>query len=61
MKYVIYAAVAVLVCWSVWYVVRRVRQQLRGQGCCDGNCAQCGSCDSCGLKDKKCPTHRTKK
>lgn len=46
MKYVIYLAIAVLVIWSVWYVIRHIRRQLAGRcGCedgCSGNCSGCG-------------------
>ena len=43
MKYVIYAAVALLILWAVVYLVRHVRRQLRGEcGCCGGSCASCG-------------------
>lgn len=34
MKYIIYLAVGVLAVWAVWYVIRHVRRQLRGEcGC----------------------------
>ena len=43
MKYIIYAAVALLVLWAVVYLVRHVRRQLRGEcGCGGGDCASCG-------------------
>ena len=43
MKYVIYLAVAALIGWSVWYLVRCVRRQLRGDcGCgCGKDCKSC--------------------
>lgn len=43
MKYIIYVAVAVLVLWSVWYVLRHVYRQFKGRCSCDGNCASCGN------------------
>lgn len=52
MKYLIYAAIAALVVWSVVYVVRHVRAQMRGDcGCgkgssCSGNCSGCSGCAS---------------
>ncbi len=43
MKYIIYAAVALLILWAVIYLVRHVRRQLRGEcGSCGGDCASCG-------------------
>ena len=52
MKYVIYAAVALLILWAVVYLVRHVRRQLRGEcgcgGSCGGDCAACGQ--SCGKR-----------
>ena len=42
-KYVIYAALAVLILWSVWYLGRRVARQLRGECGCGGTCGDCGS------------------
>ena len=43
MKYIIYAAVALLILWAVIYLVRHVRMQLRGEcGSCCGDCASCG-------------------
>ncbi|MGN8874526.1 FeoB-associated Cys-rich membrane protein [Pseudoflavonifractor sp. HCP28S3_F10] len=54
MKYVIYLAVAALVVWSVWYVARHIRRQLRGDcgcGCgCSGGCECCGT--PCGKRKK---------
>ena len=44
MKYVIYALVILLAVWSVWYVCRSVRRQLRGDCGCGGNCSACGGC-----------------
>ena len=47
MKYVIYAAVALLILWAAVYLVRHIRRQLRGEcGCCGGSCS--GDCASCG-------------
>ncbi len=46
MKYLIYLLIAALVLWSVWYLIKTVRRQLRG-GCdcgCGGDCGSCGSC-----------------
>lgn len=43
LKYLIYLAIALLVFWSVFYVVRQIRRQMRG------NCASCGDCNgACG-------------
>ena len=43
MKYVIYALVAALEVCAVWYVVRTIRRQLRGQcSGCSGDCSRCG-------------------
>lgn len=44
MKYLIYLLIAALVLWSVWYLVKTVRRQIRGGcGCiCGGNCGRCG-------------------
>ncbi|MEG1396376.1 MAG: hypothetical protein RSC82_05290 [Oscillospiraceae bacterium] len=46
MKYVIYAAVAFLIIWSVWYMIRHLRRQAHGDcGCCHGDCGSChGGC-----------------
>ena len=46
MKYIIYAAVALLVLRAVVYLVRHVRRQLRGECGCGGSCG--GDCGSCG-------------
>ncbi|NLF35397.1 MAG: FeoB-associated Cys-rich membrane protein [Clostridiales bacterium] len=54
MRYVIYAAVAALVLWSVWYLIRHLRRQIRGGGCC-GDCDRCGTSGTCTEKDKKGP------
>lgn len=51
MKYFIYTAVAVLILWSVLYLVRHVIRQLRGT-CC-GSCETCGKCGKCPAKEKK--------
>jgi hypothetical protein len=40
-KYVIYAAAVVLIVWSIYYVVKNVRNQLSGKRRCDGNCGGC--------------------
>ena len=38
LKYIIYALVAALAVWAVWYLIRTVRRQLR-EGCgCGGDC-----------------------
>jgi hypothetical protein len=41
-KYIIYIAVAVLILWSVFYLIKVIRRQLKGQGSCDGACGSCG-------------------
>jgi hypothetical protein len=51
-KYFIYIAVAVLILWSVYYVVRAIRRQLKGQGGCDGACGSCSK-DCPGRKPKE--------
>lgn len=52
MKYIIYAAVGLLILWAVIYLVRHVRRQLRGEcGCCGGSCS--GDCASCGQSCSK--------
>ena len=49
MKYIIYAAVALLILWAVVYLARHIRRQLRGEGGCGGDCAVCHHCGgSCG-------------
>lgn len=48
MKYIIYLAVGVLAVWAVWYVIRHVRRQLRGECGCGGDCA--GNCCACKKK-----------
>ena len=45
MKYIIYLAVGVLAVWALWYVIRHVRRQLRGECGCGGGCA--GNCCAC--------------
>lgn len=45
MKYLIYAAVAVLILWSLFYLARHVLRQLRGT--CSGNCQTCGKYEKC--------------
>lgn len=52
LKYVVYLLVAVLICWSVFYLIRHVRKQLKGDcGSCGGSCGSChgdcGGCSSC--------------
>lgn len=44
MNYIIYAAIAALVVWSVRHLISTVRRQLRGDcgGACDGCGAGCG-------------------
>ena len=47
MVYLIYLGVAALIVWSVWYVCRNLRRQVKGA--CDGDCAGCadrGGCDA---------------
>lgn len=57
MKYIIYALVVLLVVWSVWYVLRSVRKQLRGDcGCGRGSdCASCGGCSNKRNEEKRTP------
>lgn len=45
MKYLIYALVALLVIWAMWYLAKTIRRQVKGGcGCgCGGNCARCGA------------------
>lgn len=50
MNYVIYAAAVLLLAWSVWYVARTVRRQLRGECSCGGDCSSCGA--DCGKRKK---------
>ena len=47
MKYVIYAAVALLIAWAVWYVCRHLLRQVRGKGDCGCGCAGCPHAGSC--------------
>ncbi|MEG0764744.1 MAG: FeoB-associated Cys-rich membrane protein [Pseudoflavonifractor sp.] len=45
MKYIIYAAVAVLILWAVVYLIRNIRRQLRGKcSACGGDCSHCSGC-----------------
>ena len=44
MKYIIYLAVAALVLWSVWYVAKTVRRQMKG----DCGCGKGAGCENCG-------------
>lgn len=43
MKYIIYIGVAALICWSVWYLIRRIGRQWKGEcGCeCGKDCTTC--------------------
>lgn len=57
MKYFIYIAVALLIVWAVYYVVKSVRRQMKGDcsscgGGCNGNCSGCSSCGSCPSQKK---------
>lgn len=49
MKYIIYLAAALLIVWSVWYVARTVRRQLKGGCGREGGCESCGA-DHCGKR-----------
>lgn len=40
-KYIVYIAAALLIIWSVVYLIRSIQRQLRGQGGCDGACGSC--------------------
>ena len=53
MNILIYLAVAALALWSVWYVVRTVRRQLKGDCGCSGDCAACGK--TCQRDDEQSP------
>lgn len=57
MKYVIYFLISLLIVWSVWYVFRSVRKQLRGDcGCGRGSdCAGCGGCSNRRDEEKRTP------
>ena len=50
MKYLIYAAGALLAVWAVWYVIRHLRRQLRGDCGCGGGCGDCPHGGGCGRK-----------
>ena len=51
LKYIIYALVAALAVWAVWYLIRTVRRQLR-EGCgCGGDCQGCS--ETCKSYKKK--------
>ncbi|HCO62420.1 MAG TPA: FeoB-associated Cys-rich membrane protein [Clostridiales bacterium] len=56
MKYVIYLLLAALAVWSVWYLARAIRRQVRGEcNCgCSGGCGSCGGCH----QDKGCKRPR---
>ena len=54
MKYVIYVGIAVLVVWALFYLIRHIQSQIRGdRGCggCTENCASCGK--RCGKNKKR--------
>ncbi len=58
MMYLIYAAVAVLIAWSAYYLLRRLILFLRGRGGtdCSGSCGGCSLASQCREnreKDKK--------
>ena len=61
MKYVIYAAVALLILWAVVYLVRHVRRQLRGgRGGGEpwgGDCPPGARSGEKGKKEKEAPAH----
>lgn len=40
-KYLIYAAIAFLILWSVYYLIKVIGRQFKGQGSCDGACGSC--------------------
>ena len=45
MKYVIYVGIAVLAVWALFYLIRHIQSQIRGDcggGGCTGNCTSCG-------------------
>lgn len=45
LKYLIGAGVFLLILWSVIYLIRHVRRQLRGDcGSCGGDCGSCSGC-----------------
>lgn len=41
MKYLVYAAVAALILWAVWYLARCFRRWRRRQGGCGCGCGGC--------------------
>ncbi|MDB7815642.1 hypothetical protein [Intestinimonas butyriciproducens] len=54
MKYVIYVGIAVLAVWALFYLIRHIQSQIRGDcGCggCTGNCTSCGK--RCGKNKKR--------
>ena len=42
MKYVIYVLVAALIVWAVWYLVKSIRRQIKGDCGCGKDCRNCG-------------------
>ena len=45
LRYLICAAVFLLILWSLVYLVRHIRRQLRGQcGSCGWDCGACAGC-----------------
>lgn len=48
MKYVIYVLVAALIIWAVWYLVKSIRRQIKGD--CGCGCGK--DCRNCGRKEK---------
>ena len=55
MKYVIYALVAALAVWAVWYLARTIRRQLKGQ--CSGCSGDCSISD-CRKASRQCKKDR---
>ncbi|NCE65318.1 hypothetical protein D1159_12190 [Pseudoflavonifractor sp. 524-17] len=51
-KYMIYLALALLICWSFWSVGRAIVRQLRGGCGRDSHCAACGGCSNRGSAHK---------
>ena len=41
MKYLVYVAVAALIFWAAWYLVRRFRRWRKGSGGCGCGCEDC--------------------
>ncbi len=49
--FLLYAALAALVVWSVGYLIYRLFRALRGGGCsCGCDCGCCAGKESCGKK-----------